>query len=671
MDVAFFVGTPLLIIPLVFMAGAKWQTEDIFLIVSTFGALGHHAPGLMRAYGDRKLFRRFWLRFTVVPALALSIFTFYSIDQLPGLMLVLLFWGTWHFLMQTYGFARIYDSKVGSFDATTRRLDFSLCVAWFGASVLFASNRLNEFLSLALKSGLTFVLQIPIEPVRTVWLVGTAVVTALFVANVVRKVARGESINTVKLLLLGSTFLFLWICTVLLKNFLLGIAIFELFHDVQYLTIVWLFNRNRVAKDSDVGKFTHFLFRRSGGMVGVYVGLVLAYGFIGFSAERLTAGIVQQTLFGIVAASNLLHFYYDGFIWKVREPETSTALGIDSNASAIQRPRWSVHSLKWLVLASVIGGFSMSGHSQKMSKLEQAQAIVKQVPMSVEAHNALASALVDNRRYMEAIRVSRIAKKMDNSQYQPHLYLGVALTAIGQSETGFAELQRAIELNSRDVFLQFHLAMGYIRRGQPAKALGYLQASVAMQPDNLVGQYNLGILYIILNKPKNAVSCLHKLIEMSPEYPSANRSLGEAYLQLGDTDEAIRYLRKSLRVVPQVSVTHLLMATALRQSGQLQAANDSLMTAIQLRLTMGIDDQNSLETVNMADQLLEYTERQNLDAVELAVKCYAAANRSKDVVTTASLGAELAREQGDFQLADSLRQLAEQYFNEKDDNLSR
>ena len=38
-------------------------------------------------------------------------------------------------------------------------------------------------------------------------------------------------------------------------------VLFEIFHDVQYLAIVWLFNRKRVDTDPQVGGFTRFVFR--------------------------------------------------------------------------------------------------------------------------------------------------------------------------------------------------------------------------------------------------------------------------------------------------------------------------------------------------------------------------------------------------------------------------
>jgi hypothetical protein len=52
-DLALYVGTPLLLIPAFALAQAKWSPQDIYLFVAAFGAMGHHLPGMIRAYGDR------------------------------------------------------------------------------------------------------------------------------------------------------------------------------------------------------------------------------------------------------------------------------------------------------------------------------------------------------------------------------------------------------------------------------------------------------------------------------------------------------------------------------------------------------------------------------------------------------------------------------------------
>ena len=62
-DLLFYVGTPALLIPLFALAQSRWSTQDIYLFVAAFGAMGHHLPGMMRAYGDKALFERFRWRF--------------------------------------------------------------------------------------------------------------------------------------------------------------------------------------------------------------------------------------------------------------------------------------------------------------------------------------------------------------------------------------------------------------------------------------------------------------------------------------------------------------------------------------------------------------------------------------------------------------------------------
>src|SRR5213595_3388677 len=66
---------------------------------------------------------------------------------------------------------------------------------------------------------------------------------------------------------------------------------------------------------------------------------------------------VKRILTGVVTASTLLHFYYDGFIWKVRERATRQSLGLSGGtpdqARAV-RPAWLIHGAKWSVFVVAI-----------------------------------------------------------------------------------------------------------------------------------------------------------------------------------------------------------------------------------------------------------------------------------------------------------------------------
>ena len=112
--------------------------------------MGHHLPGMIRAYGDRALFQRFRWRFICAPIFLVVVCAAFSVWDLTGIVLVAFIWGVWHGMMQTYGFCRIYDAKVGSFAEVTRRLDFALCGIWFATAVLLSPQRMTDTLEHAI-----------------------------------------------------------------------------------------------------------------------------------------------------------------------------------------------------------------------------------------------------------------------------------------------------------------------------------------------------------------------------------------------------------------------------------------------------------------------------------------------------------------------------------------
>jgi len=140
-------------------------------------------------------------------------------------------------------------------------------------------------------------------------------------------------------------------CNNIVASVLVGVALFEVFHDVQYLSLVWIYNRKRVETDSSIGGFMRFVFRRSGSLIGLYVGLIFAYGALGYFKSSVGPDVFKRILTGVVTASALLHFYYDGFIWKVREKSTRQSLGIGGGTADVSTsgflPSWALHGAKW------------------------------------------------------------------------------------------------------------------------------------------------------------------------------------------------------------------------------------------------------------------------------------------------------------------------------------
>src|SRR5213596_1481646 len=406
-DLVLYVCTPLLLVPIFIGAQGFWSAEDIYLFVAAFGAMGHHLPGMIRAYGDRVLFQRFRWRFICAPIFLVVVSTIFSLWDLKGIVLVAFIWGVWHGMMQTYGFCRIYDAKVGSFAEVTRRLDFALCGIWFATAVLLSPQRMTDTLETYYSAGGPFIPPAVLRAGQQGLLALALLISALFLANFLWMWSSGKRPSPVKLVLLITSISFWWYCNKIVASVLVGVALFEVFHDVQYLSLVWIYNRKRVESDSSIGGFMRFVFRRSGALVGVYVGLVLAYGGLSLSKSYVGIEAVKRILTGVVTASALLHFYYDGFIWKVREKSTRQSLGISGGTADISTnrslPTWALHGAKWIAIFVIpLGILWFAEIRLPQSELEHSAWIAADLPASARAHTNYAKALQEAGRLDEA-----------------------------------------------------------------------------------------------------------------------------------------------------------------------------------------------------------------------------------------------------------------------------
>src|SRR2546425_11870719 len=390
-DLILYVCTPLLIVPIFVLAQTCWSAENIYLFVAAFGAMGHHLPGMIRAYGDRALFQRFKWRFIFAPIFLVVVCAVFFLWDLKGIVLIVFIWGVWHGMMQTYGFSRIYDAKVGSFAALTRRLDFALCGIWFATAVLLSSQRMTDTLESYYSAGGSFIPPGLLRAAQQGLFALALAVSGVFLANFIWMWSRGKRPSPVKLVLLITSISFWWYCNNIVASVLVGIALFEVFHDVQYLSLVWIYNRKRVETDSSIGGFMRFVFRRSGSLVGVYVGLIFAYGALGYFKAGGGVDVVKSILAGVVTASALLHFYYDGFIWKVREKSTRQSLGITGGTADASTngflPSWALHAAKWAgVFVIPLTALWFTEVHSVQGKLQRLGAIVADLPSSVRAH---------------------------------------------------------------------------------------------------------------------------------------------------------------------------------------------------------------------------------------------------------------------------------------------
>src|SRR5438552_4273356 len=586
-DLILYVCTPLLLVPIFIGAQGLWAAEDIYLFVAAFGAMGHHLPGMIRAYGDRALFQRFRWRFICAPIFLVVVCAAFSLWDLKGIVLAAFMWGVWHGMMQTYGFCRIYDAKVGSFAETTRRLDFALCGIWFATAVLLSPQRMTDTLETYYSAGGPFIPPTLLRAGQQGLLALALLVSAVFLANFIWMWSSGKRPSPVKLVLLVTSISFWWYCNNIVASVLVGVALFEVFHDVQYLSLVWIYNRKRVETDRSIGGFMGFVFRRSGAWVGVYIGLVLAYGGLSLSKSYVGIEAVKRILTGVVTASALLHFYYDGFIWKVREKSTRQSLGITGGTVDISKnaflPSWALHGAKWVAVFVIpLAALWFTEVHSAQGKLERLGAIVADLPSSVRAHFNYATALQEAGRNDEAANELSATLRLNPSSAKAHVNLAGLLMEKGNLNEAQTHFEQALRIEPNNA--EYHSGYAYVldQHGYDEQAAAECEASIRLAPKSGQAHHSYGAFLEKHGKIEEAIGHYRQSLQLDPRLVDAHIDLGSLLFEKGELAEAKDHFQKASNLNPKLAQPHNYLGKVLMREGDVAQAVLQFKEALRL-----------------------------------------------------------------------------------------
>ena len=452
-----------------------------------------------------------------------------------------------------------------------RRLDLATCAIWFAAAVLLSRLRMTDTLEIYYASGGPYIPPTVLHLGQQILLTVALIVTALFLINFARMWLRGQRPNPVKLALLGTSIAFWWYCNNGVTNILAGIALFEVFHDVQYLSLVWIYNRNRVEKDRTIGGFMRFVFRRSGALVGLYVGLVLAYGSLALLKE-VEVATVKRVLNGLVAASGLLHFYYDGFIWKVRERSTREHLGLTDAGAAGQvvtqlLPPWMVHGLKWVLVFIVpLGALWVGQIHNKIPETDRQGWVAADLSDSSRAHYKYGIALKDSHRLPEAEEQFRTALQL-NPRAEADVEYDLAHTLLSESkfDEAAAHLERAMTKDPRNG--EFHSHYGYVleQLGQKDKALSEFATAMRLSPKSGRVHYDYAMFLFRDNQLNKAADEFQESLRCNPKSSETHFWLARVFFLMGNLGGAKEHYLETARLDPAAPIHNSLGVVYMRQ----------------------------------------------------------------------------------------------------------
>lgn len=339
--------------------GAAAATSLIIVSHIVF-TVAHHLPTFIRIYGDVELFQRHRWHFLLAPVVPLAfsaaVLGYINHRDLPVasflyLYIMLALWDPWHFMRQHYGFVRIYDRHNTAPRGLAARMDLWLSTIWFVYIMLGSSAWLAQVLAdLNTTVGMPLIQFVSgdIGVIATgLARDGALLMTLVYAAYLGWCRYQGYYISVAKVLLLFATFAAMYFAYVPNEwmqalapgwSFKVGFAVIGIVHMTQYLAIVWRYNRTLATRPerARAGWFRS-LFRRGGWLIGAgYVLVCLAYGNL-VTTERADRG-VMSVLLAIGFTSTLLHYYFDGFIWKVRQRANRENLAMEHAGNVPSEP---------------------------------------------------------------------------------------------------------------------------------------------------------------------------------------------------------------------------------------------------------------------------------------------------------------------------------------------
>ncbi len=474
-----FIGAPVTCVLALFPLRAYWRPQEYSFLLLAFFTFGHHLPGFIRAYGDRELFARYRLRFLLAPPLIFLTTLWFDLRGLHGLVIFVFAWDIWHVLMQHYGFMRIYDAKRGEISPVTARMDRAISICWYLALIVASPHYRHNLLLQAYTSGVPVLSPQVFRALEVVLDGVTAVVTVSYLGYNLYLWRKGR-LSPRKLVLLGTFLAASYYLYVFVDDFLVGFAVWSAFHCIQYYGIVWVYSSNRVSRGAAMTRVARFLFRPRVALVLIYVALILGYGGINYLQKFVHEETFRRLLLAFVATSSALHYYYDGFMWKVRERETRRFLDIGAVGGALRRalPAWNrgLAQAAYLAAIIVVLGVLETWHPQDELRMRRSLAAV--APQAEEAHLHLGETLRQQGRFTDALEEYREAVRLNPGWAQAHVNLGVTLSGLGRLDEASKAYERALSIDSNIPAAHFNLGALLASRGDTKRALRHYQEAL-------------------------------------------------------------------------------------------------------------------------------------------------------------------------------------------------
>ena len=211
-----------------------------------------------------------------------------------------------------------------------------------------------------------------------------------------------------------------------------------------------------------------------------------------------------------------------------------------------------------------------------------------------------------------ALEAARQALRGQPADFQVRYNVGTLLVREHQTEAATRELERAHELDPRDVETVINLGVAAELNELHRQALDHFRLAVRMNGKHALARYNCAVLFTIVDQLAEAEAELNALLELYPDFPEAFNEIGLVYLRQNRLLEASGQFRAAADAMPRSATCRANLAMTYYLQGDLAAALE------QARYAIAIDPKltAALEIAGRAAlELRDYAE---------AIKCFSA-----------------------------------------------
>jgi len=176
--------------------------------------------------------------------------------------------------------------------------------------------------------------------------------------------------------------------------------------------------------------------------------------------------------------------------------------------------------------------------------------VVKKSPGSVRAHNNYGLALMDRKRFSEAV-----------------------------DEFGFCVSRQDCPEPGT---IYNNMGLSYEGLGKQEQAASYYKKAIEASPDVMEARENLGAIFNRMGRYGEAVSVLEEAVRIDPGYTWTHYNLAGSYMRTGRARDALREAESAYKSSPKDFLTVYLLANVCKENGLAQRAGEYARLAVEL-----------------------------------------------------------------------------------------